>query len=80
MVEAKQWLGHNINEIEAFCKKLKIINCAQMFITRDKFKYFNIYLDDKRLEPYDFIVKNEHKEFEIKSEIEMYKEYEEVLS
>jgi hypothetical protein len=38
------------------------------------------YLGDKRLKPYDYIIQNEHGEYEIKLETEMYDKYEEVLS
>jgi hypothetical protein len=37
MVIAKQWLGHNIREIESFCPKLELVLCAQMFLTKDNF-------------------------------------------
>jgi len=80
MVKAKQWLGHNIREIESFCPKLELVLCAQMFLTKHNFKGTAFYLGDKRLEPYDFIIRNEHGEYEIKSETEMYDTYEEVLS
>lgn len=80
MVKAKQWLGHNIREIESFCPKLELVLCAQMFLTKDNFKGYTFYLGDKRLKPYDYIIQNKHGEYEIKSETEMYDKYEEVLS
>ncbi len=48
MVKAKQWLGHNIREIESFCPKLELVLCAQMFLTKDNFKGYTFYLGDKQ--------------------------------
>ncbi|MEX5938133.1 hypothetical protein [Mammaliicoccus sciuri] len=56
MVKAKEWLGHNIREIESFCPKLELVLCAQMFLTKDNFKGYTFYLGDKRLKPYDYII------------------------
>lgn len=72
MIKAKQWLGHNVREMEMFCPEVEVLNCAQMFTT--------FYLGDKRLKPYDFIIRNENGEYEVKSETKMYDTYEEVLS
>lgn len=80
MIKAKQWLGHNVREMEVFCPEVEVLNCAQMFTTKNNFKGTAFYLGDMRLEPYDFIIRNENGEYEIKSETEMYDTYEEVLS
>ncbi|MCD8896571.1 hypothetical protein [Mammaliicoccus sciuri] len=77
MVKAMQWLGHNINEIKAFCPKAEILGKAQLFVTRNYFKHFSLYLEEKEVLPYGFIVKTGTDKFEIKSEDEFYAEYEE---
>lgn len=76
MVKAMQWLGHNINEIKAFCPKAEILGKAQLFVTRNYFKHFSLYLEDKEVLPYDFIVKKGTDKYEIKSEDEFFTEYE----
>lgn len=77
MVKAMQWLGRNIDEIKEFCPKAKILGKAQLFVTRDYFKHFSLYLEDEEVLPYGFIVKVDEDIYEIKSEDEFYTEYEE---
>ncbi|PTJ81280.1 hypothetical protein BUZ84_06930 [Mammaliicoccus sciuri] len=76
MVKAMQWLGRNKDEIEEFCPKAKVLGKAQLFVTRNYFKQFSLYLEGKEVLPYGFIVKTGTDKYEIKSEDEFYAEYE----
>lgn len=77
MVKAMQWLGHNTNEIKVFFPKAEILGKAQLFVTRNYFKHFSLYLEEKEVLPYGFILKVDEDIYEIKSEDEFYEEYEE---
>lgn len=77
MVKAMQWLGRNIDEIKEFCPKAKVLGKAQLFVTRNYFFHFSLYLEDKKVMPYDFIVKTGTDKYEIKSDDEFFTDYEE---